>query len=208
MIPQQYREYEPQPGQVENSVSAESPQGPDKIVILGRARNLDIQERSDRWYVDDTFKIVPLIFGQLFVVLAEEHGAVHPCAYGLLPNKDRVTNHRFFDMLLNLRPNMNPSSVSCDYEAAVFGCISQRFPNADIDGCFFHFVKNFIKHIGINHLKQRYDTDANFALEARMIPAIAFVPIARLNAAFATPFFRKFATQFQSIRTPPPQKKL
>ena len=77
-IPQQYREYEPQPGQVENFILAESPQGPGKIVILGRARNLDIQERSDRWYVDGTFKIVPLIFGQLFVVLAEEHGAVHP----------------------------------------------------------------------------------------------------------------------------------
>lgn len=57
VIPQQsvYREYEHQPGQTEPFLLAESPQGPNKIVVLGRDKNLDLLERSDRWYMDVFF---------------------------------------------------------------------------------------------------------------------------------------------------------
>jgi len=49
---------------------------------------------------------------------------------------------------------------------------------------FFHFVKNFKKCINSKHLAARYNADADFALHARMIPALAFVPIQDLDAAF------------------------
>ena len=88
-------------------------------------------------------------------------------------------------MLLNLRPNLNPTSVSCDYETAAFESAKARFPGAEIDGCFFHFVKNFKKHVGRNNMMQQYNNDPNFALQARMIPALAFVPIPNLDATFA-----------------------
>jgi hypothetical protein len=38
----------------------------------------------------------------------------------------------------------------------------------------------------MNHLIQRYNNDANFALSARQIPALAFVPLASLEEAFLT----------------------
>ncbi len=63
--PSQYTQYEYQPGHFERFLLDESPQGPDKIVILGRESNLDMLVRSDRWYVDGTFKIAPLIFSQV-----------------------------------------------------------------------------------------------------------------------------------------------
>ena len=148
VVPQNstYREYEHQPGQMEPFLLAEGPQGPDNILILGRRQsNLDLLERSRRRYIDGAFKIAPIIFSQIVVVLAEEYGGVHPVVYGLLPDKTKNTYDRFFDMLLNLRPNLNPNSVSCDYELAAFQSVSARFPNTSIDGCFFHFVKNFKK---------------------------------------------------------------
>ena len=40
--PSQYTQYEYQPGQFERFLLGESPQGPDKIVILGRERNVDM----------------------------------------------------------------------------------------------------------------------------------------------------------------------
>ena len=52
---------------------------------------------------------------------------------------------RFMDMTVGLRANMNPDSISCDYEIALFTTVSACFPNAEIFGCFFHFVKNFKK---------------------------------------------------------------
>ena len=88
-------------------------------------------------------------------------------------------------MLLNLPPNLNPNSVSCDYELAAFQSVSARFPNTSIDGCFFHFVKNFKKCLRNNNLLGLYNNAPNFALQARMIPAMAFVPIPQLDIAFA-----------------------
>ena len=147
---------------------AEGPQAPDNILILGRQSNLDLLERSRRWQIDGTFKIAPIIFSQIFVVRAEEYGSVHPVVYGLLPDKNR-----------------NPNSVSCDYELAAFQSVSAQFPNTSIDGCFFHFVKNFKNCLRNNNLLGLYNNAPNFALQARMIPAMAFVPIPQLNIAFA-----------------------
>ena len=135
--------------------------------------------------MDGTFKIAPNIFSLVFVLLAEEHGGIHPCVYGLLPDKARVTYDAFFDMLIRLGPNLNPTSISCDFEKAAFQAVSARFPNASIDRCFFHFVKNF-KVIDNNGMKVQYQNDPNFALMARMIPALAFVPVRDLDMAFTS----------------------
>jgi len=87
-------------------------------------------------------------------------------------------------MILELRANMNQDSISCDYETALFNTVSAGFPNAEIFGCFFHFVKNFKKRINSKHLAAWYNADDDFALHARMILALAFVHIQDLDAAF------------------------
>ena len=50
----------------------------------------------------------------------------------------------------------------------------------------FHFVKNFKKVIDNNGMKVQYQNDPNFALMARMIPALAFVPVRDLDMAFTS----------------------
>ena len=85
-----YRQYEPQPGNIENFLLAERDPSQDNIMIFGRERNLAILETSQRWYIDGTFRIAPPMFAQVFVVLCEELGGVHPVVYGLLPNKRRL----------------------------------------------------------------------------------------------------------------------
>ena len=49
-----YRLYEYQPGLFEPFLLAEHP-GPDNVILFGRNRNLDLLERSKRWYIDGTF---------------------------------------------------------------------------------------------------------------------------------------------------------
>ena len=76
-----YRLYEYQPGLFEPFLLAEHP-GPDNVILFGRNRNLDLLERSKRWYIDGTFRIAPRLFSQVLVLLAEEYGGVHPVIYG------------------------------------------------------------------------------------------------------------------------------
>jgi len=60
-----------------------------------------------------------------------------------LPNKTAMIYQRFLDMMLELRANMNPHSISCDYEIALFNTVSAGFSNAKIFGCFFPFCEKF-----------------------------------------------------------------
>lgn len=53
-----------------------------------------------------------------------------------------------------------------------------------IQGCNFHFCQCIIRHIGQYGFKERYQNDTDFALSLRLLAAIAFVPIVKVDEAF------------------------
>ena len=76
---------------------------------------------------------------------------------------------------------LQPSSVAMDFEQSAFQPVQEAFPNAQLFGCLFHLVKNLKKQLREADLATRYKNDADFALEARMIVALAFVPLDALD---------------------------
>ena len=77
------------------------------------------------------------IICQIFVILAKEHGAAHPVIHGLLPNKAVATYRRFFELLLQLRPNLQPETINCDFEIAAFQTMSDvRYFDALLHGYY------------------------------------------------------------------------
>jgi len=50
-------------------------------------------------------------------------------------------------MINVLLPNLDPKSITCDYEMAAFKSVSDIFPTAAIRGCFFHLVKIMKKKV-------------------------------------------------------------
>lgn len=65
----------------------------------------------------------------------------------------------------------------------MFPPLQQAFPGVQLSGCLFHLTKNIKKKLGDVGLLQQYNNDPNFALQARMIVAIAFVPIPAIDEA-------------------------
>lgn len=63
-----------------------------------------------------------------------------------------------------------------DYKKAPIKAFSAYFPAAEIHACFFDLVRNMKEQVAANGLSGRYRNDADFALEARMISAMAFIP--------------------------------
>ena len=88
-----------------------------------------------------------------------------------------------FEAIQELWPDLNPFSVSIDFEQAAITAVRSTFPNCEIFGCFFHLTKNLRRKLANENLLRRYNTDPNFALAARMIVALAFVPIDDLDIA-------------------------
>lgn len=78
----------------------------------------------------------------------------------------------------------DPDSISIDFEKAAINAIRDQFPETSIFGCLFHLMKNMRKCLSKNQLLRDYNNSADFALECRMVPALAFVPVVDVPTAF------------------------
>ena len=77
--------------------------------------------------------------------------------------------------------NLQPSSIVCDFEKAAHSAMKETFPDVQVKGCFFHLAQNMQKHLTSLGFTNLYNTDPDFALKAKMIIAIAFVPLNKVD---------------------------
>ncbi|KAH7708927.1 hypothetical protein AAVH_23803 [Aphelenchoides avenae] len=186
VIPEQYRYYCPDENTRELYVLADSGPGDERVIIFGRQSSGEWAHLMQVLYADGTFSISPGLFYQVFVLLAKRGSYVLPVAYGLLPNKSRESYERFFTLLKGAWPQLNPVTVSLDFEQATLTAIRNAFPEAALLGCLYHLAKNVRPHVGREQLLARYNNDADFAVQVRTIVALAFVPLADVELAFET----------------------
>ena len=74
--------------------------------------------------------------------------------------------------------------IHCDFELAAINVLCEAFPDAEIDGCFFHLMQNMKKKVNEHGLSVMYNESPQFALSARMIVSLTFVPTAAVESAF------------------------
>ena len=68
------------------------------IIIFLSQQGLEFLSNSEHWYADDTSKVCPEVFFQVYTVHAQQGGRIFPC---FLPNKMEDTYTRFFRELFN-----------------------------------------------------------------------------------------------------------
>ena len=71
----------------------------EQILIFGDATMKNLLNLSNTWLVDETFKLSPEIFYQIYTIHVELNGFVPPCAYVLLPNETEITYIRMIELL-------------------------------------------------------------------------------------------------------------
>lgn len=179
IIDEDYAQYEFTPGNFERFLLQDSgDQDDQRILLFGREYHATWSNQMDELFIDGTFLLSPPLFSQIFIILARrDRGFVFPVLFALLPNKSARTYARLFEMIHTTWPDLNPNVINCDFETALHQALRNGpFQNARIQGCFFHLVQNMRKHLAQFNLLGRYQTDADFALQARMITSVAFVP--------------------------------
>ena len=92
--------------------------------------------------IDNTFKVAPNLFTHLHTI----HGLLPdsyrlPLAYDLLSGKQQGM---YADLLNELDTNgsFQPETVLADFEMELRSAISSTWPNAAIQGCYFHFMQS------------------------------------------------------------------
>jgi hypothetical protein len=148
----------------------------DRIFIFASEMGRRLLAESEHWYADGTFKVCPEVFFQLYTLHAQCRGSIFPCVFALLPNKAEVTYRRFYEQIFAQIGHNNLQDVLLDFEKAAINAIRHVNGGITIKGCFFHLSSNVWKHIRENGHQPRYMEDPEFALNLRMICALAFLP--------------------------------
>ena len=97
-------------------------------------------------YADGTFKVAPPQFTQLWVIRGHfSHNTVLPIAYALLENKRATSYLTVVEFISHRCPNLNPVTVVLDFEKAEHKAFRTCYPNAEVQGCLFHFNQAQLK---------------------------------------------------------------
>ncbi|CAF3453961.1 unnamed protein product [Rotaria socialis] len=82
----------------------------DRIIILASPEQLHVLQTSQDFLVDGTFKVVPEIFYQLFIIHAVYCQHTVPVVYALLRRKGAGAYTHLFDEIVKIAPNWLPAS--------------------------------------------------------------------------------------------------
>ena len=180
----------------ENFLLFDSGNNAQRIVIFGTQQGLEILARAENWYCDGTFKASPSLFEQLFIIHGQFRELILPLVYVLMPNRTQASYVRVLTALKNLKPTLAPTTIMSDFEQASINAFHAEFPAARQRGCFFHFSQCLWKHIQqYPSVAEDYREQPDFALNLKMMAALAFVPVADVGAAYDAFVDSDFATQ-------------
>ena len=155
--------------------------GPERILILGTQRTIDMLVLSQYWLADGTFKTAPDLFSQVYVIHGLrggpnpiQHGHLLPSLFVLLPNKSQATYMRIWQQVKVLCPNSQPTQMIMDFEKAAINSFEQVWPDTFIKGCVFHLTQNVWRKVQSEGLQSEYNQDEELAIRIRLLPALAF----------------------------------
>ena len=155
----------------------------ERIFIFASESGLRFLSECDHWYGDETFKVCPDLFFQLYTIHGQQNGNIYPCVFALLPNKTANTYVRFFQEVFN-RVDNQPADILVDFERAAINAIQRLNGNIDVKGCFYHLSSNIWKKIQHLGFQERFQNEADFAIRLKMLAATAFLPPAQVINGF------------------------
>lgn len=169
----------------DNFLLYDSHQQNSRIFIFGTEESLSLLEQTDRWFCDDSVKVLPKLSCHLFCVHSiNNSNLVIPCLYGLLPNQDESTYNDFLKEILSIKPNLCPKRILSNFELPAINALLSRWPNVKIEGCFYHLLQAIYRKVQSEGLTGLYASNCDFSIYIKMISALAFIPPANAVSAF------------------------
>ncbi|CAF2089247.1 unnamed protein product [Rotaria magnacalcarata] len=149
--------------------------GDDRILIFASDEQVDILQDTEEFLIDGTFKVVPSIFYQLFIIHGIFRDHAVPLIYALLRRKTKETYQHLIREILNIAPRWSPRAIMLDFEQASLGAFHAAFPHASLSGCYFHLRQSIHRKIQELGCQNQYQTDPIFAHNIHKIAALVFV---------------------------------
>ena len=154
-----------------------------RILIFGTQRNLEMLRLARIWLADGTFKTAPILFEQVYVIHALRGGPkplpdghLLPSLFVLLTNKTQDIYMKMWEAIQQLCPLAQPTHMLMDFEKAAINSFLHYWPHTIVKGCFFHLIQNIFRKVQSEGLQNEYQQNPDFALQVKLLPALAFAP--------------------------------
>ncbi|CAF0784768.1 unnamed protein product [Adineta ricciae] len=138
--------------------------GEDRILIFA----------SDELLVDGTFKVVPEIFYQLYIIHGVFRDHVIPLVFALLRQKTAETYKDLIDEIIIIAPRWSPRTIMPDFEQSSIAPFKAAFPTVLLSGCYFHSRQSIDRKLRALGHQQEYETNADIAHNIHKIAALTF----------------------------------
>jgi len=159
-----------------------------ELLMFCTPSSLKLLCEADVICVDGTFDCVPALYSQLLTVHAFEHGKLLPLVYCLMSSKERTGYAEVFRRLKQNAEQVhlvfNPTTVISDFEGGLIASIRDEFPNAQHQGCYFHFTQAIWRQVQHHGLVHGYTTDERIRQPIRQLMALGFAPISVVQTTF------------------------
>jgi len=90
--------------------------GKPRILIFSTEENLNLMTNCNNWCADGIFSSAPSIFYQIHTINGIQYSNVLPFLFALLPKKTEETYVRLFEITINLKLELKPTTFMLDFE--------------------------------------------------------------------------------------------
>ena len=179
-----------------------------EYAVFATDRNLITLSQCKEIYIDATFRSTPAPYEQVFNILGRFHGFVIPLVTAVMGQR-QIGNYRQILQVVKRRirqlgSRWRPRLMICDFEQALISSLETEFPNAEVRGCYFHFLQNLWKHVQTLGLSIPYGTNRELKKLIRKIMSIGYLPSAIVRMNFFNlkhdPNTRRLVVLFPALR--------
>lgn len=158
------------------------------ILIFTTESHINAISNVDTLFMDGTFKTVPQLYKQLFVIHDFVGQRLMPRVFVLMARKDVNSYRAVFRWLKQFAQDhnleINPSNVVSDFEASLHSALQNELPNSRHHGCYFHYTQAVWRKVQTFGLAQMYSENAEIRKTIKKLISLALLPVATVRNSF------------------------
>ena len=139
-------------------------------------------------FYDGTFFCVPVLFYQLFSILAVFRDKALPVASVLMTGKSEALYRKVTAKILELAPDLAPDTFMGDFERASRNALESSFPNARFIGCQFHYSQALWRKCQKLGLTDVYKNNMEFKSFLKKLMSVPYLPANQIRGIALTLF--------------------
>ena len=154
----------------------------DRVMGFGHPALMQLLTGKREVFVDATFKCTPKPFYQTLIVMvyhADTEAYIPVCWILMTSKSEALYHHAIFHLVSRTNGKADPTSITCDFEIAIIKQLKQFFPEANINGCLFHWKQACRKKMKSLRLP---DAQVTIAMQRNMLDLLCVVPRKDLRA--------------------------